>query len=231
MISVKDYYDAQYRQENYFRQREGLFSPYIAGLISFAGLKPGAFVLDVGCGQGLLSHLFHKHGMRVHGIDISETAVRVAGDRYRASGITFEATDITTASFPWKFDCIFVRSCSLYNNEDFPGGSEWTVSLLRHLKPDGVLIFAYNSNFSSKSHAGFRCHSLDDVARHFHTLQGGKIFFCTKVDTLVLGQYAFSTFITRVNVALSKLFGMGGDLVCIVRNRAAAGDLVLAHIS
>ena len=109
MTSVKDYYDAQYRQENYFRQRERLFSPYIAALISFAGLKHGAFVLDVGCGQGLLSHLFHRRGMRVHGIDISETAVRVAGDahltRAAAEGFSYGST-----LGNWPFMASFMQS-------------------------------------------------------------------------------------------------------------------------
>jgi SAM-dependent methyltransferase len=215
---VKGYYDAKYTQPNYFHQSEWLYAPYIAGLISFAGLKRGSFVLDVGCGQGLLSYLFHKCGMRVHGIDISETGVRIAENRYGRLGVTFEAVDINAAVFPVKFDCIFVRSCSLHNTEQFAETAEVTSSLLNHLKPEGVLIFAYNSNFSSKSVRPFRCHSLHDVKEHFRRYPNGKVFFTTKLDALMLGKYAFTGFMTRMNILLSKACGIGGDLVCVLKN-------------
>jgi len=215
---VKNYYDAKYAQPNYFRQPEWLYAPYISSLISVAGLKRGSLVLDVGCGQGLLSHLFNKYGMRVHGIDISETGVRLAEERYGSSGLTFEAADINTAVFPVKFDCIFVRSCSLHNTKEFAKYNDATSALLRHLKEDGVLIFAYNSNFSSKTSEAFRCHSLRDVTEHFRKYPKAKILFTTKIDTLVMRKFALTPFMTRVNMLLSKLCGIGGDFICVIKN-------------
>jgi SAM-dependent methyltransferase len=213
---VKSYYDGKYKEPNYFRQSTWLFAPYISSLVSFVGLKPGSLVLDVGCGQGFLSNLFHESGMNVHGIDISETGVRIAQERYGAPGIKFEAADISTAMFPVKFDCIFVRSCSLHNTKEFAASNDVTSRLMNHLKPEGVLIFAYNTNFSSTSSPSFRCHSLRDVTEHFRDSSNCRIFFTTKADTIVLGKYAFKAFMTRINILLSKVCGIGGDIVCVL---------------
>lgn len=215
---VKNYYDGKYREPNYFRQSTWLYAPYIGSLVSFVGLKRGSLVLDVGCGQGFLSYLFHESGMKVHGIDISETGVRIAQDRYGASGIKFEAADINTAVFPVKFDCIFVRSCSLHNTEEFAASDEVTSRLMSHLKAEGVLIFAYNTNFSSKTSSSFRCHSLRDVTEHFRGWSNSGIFFSTKADTIVLRKYAFTAVMTRINILLSKVCGIGGDIVCVLKN-------------
>ena len=166
-IEERQRYDAKYRDQNYFRYREWLHAPYVSSLIAFCGLKQGSSVLDVGCGQGFFSYLFNKHGMRVLGVDLSETGIRIAESLYGQLGITFTVSDVEAAAFPEKFDCVFVRSCSLYNNGAFPGDGEVTTKLLRHLKDGGVFIFVYNSNFSSKTSSTWRYHSLRDVQQHF----------------------------------------------------------------
>jgi SAM-dependent methyltransferase len=215
-------YNARYAQPNYFRYREWLYARYISSLVSYSKLQPGALVLDVGCGQGFFSHLFHECGMRVHGIDMSEVGIRMATNLYGKAGVTFGVADINTAVFPAKFDCIFVRSCSLYNTEQFATRDEVTAKLLRHLKEGGVLIFAYYTNLSGKESPDWRYHSLREVAAHFRRYQNGALFFCTKIDTLVIGPWAFTSLVTRLNKLLSKLCGIGGDAIYVVANRPRA---------
>jgi len=213
----KLYYDDRYVQPNYFRYREWLYRPYVSSLISFSGLKAGSVVLDVGCGQGFFSYLLSKCGTRVHGVDISETGIMAAQNLYGRYGITFEVADIGATEFASKFDVIFVRSCSLYNTESFVSDDEITRRLLRYLKDDGIFIFAYNSAFSSKTSPGWRYHSLHDVAEHFRKYSNKSIFFCNKIDTWLFRRYAFSSFVTRLNALLSKLFGIRGELICVLR--------------
>lgn len=210
-------YDETYRQPNYFRYRSWLYQPYVSSLIAFCGLKKGQSVLDVGCGQGFFSYLFSKNGMKVHGIDASETGIRAARDLYGHCGITFAISDIETVTFPEQFDCIFVRSCSLYNTASFPQQCEMTQRLLKHLKSGGVFIFAYNSNFSSKVSGTWRYHSLDDVRQHFSGYSGKQVFFLNKATTYLLRTHSFNTLVGQVNVLLSKICGIGGDLVCILQ--------------
>ena len=108
-----DNYNTKYAERNCFRYHEWLYAPYISSLISFCDLQRGSSILDVGCGQGFFSYLFHKCGMKVHGMDISQVGIQVAKSIYGHLGIKFEVADIHTAAFPVKFDGIFVRSCSL----------------------------------------------------------------------------------------------------------------------
>lgn len=46
-------------------------------LISLQSMNRSSVVLDVGCGDGLDSRLFHQHGMEVYGIDESEESIRL----------------------------------------------------------------------------------------------------------------------------------------------------------
>ena len=195
-----------------------VYAPYVSSLIAFCELKEGSSVLDVGCGQGFFSYLFRKYGMTVHAIDTSETRIRMAEHLYGHLGIAFTVGDIHTATFSERFDCVFVRSCSLYNNDAFSLHDEVTSRLMRHLKANGVFIFAYNSNFSSKKSSTWRYHSLKDVRRHFSRYPNANIFFSSKIDTWLLRKYAFTAFATRLNILLSRVSGLGGDLVCIFRN-------------
>jgi len=212
-----DFYNEVYKNQNYFQYPRWIYEPYVSSLIAFCGLEKGASVLDVGCGQGFFSYLFSKHGMKVHGIDISETGIQMAQCLYGRYGITFSVADIHTAIFPQQFDCIFVRACSLYNTEAFPFQNGVTSSLIRHLKSSGAFIFAYNSNFSSKVGTKWRYHSLDDVKQHFSSYDSAQFFFVNKITTSLLREHSFSPFLSRMNILLSKVLGMGGDLICILR--------------
>src|SRR2546428_3652920 len=96
---------------------------------------------------------------------------------------------------------------SLYNTAAFSGNDEETRQLLRHLKPNGIFIFAYGSNFSSKRSSTWRCHSLRDVQDHFRRYPEAEIFFSTKIDTWLLRKYAFTRLVTRLNILLSEVLG------------------------
>ncbi len=217
---MASFYDETYKRPNYFRYQSWLYEPYVSSLIKFCGLRKGASVLDVGCGQGFFSYLFSKKGMKVHGIDMSETGISVAQKMYGHLGITFAVSNIEAARFQEQFDCIFVRSCSLYNTPAFPWKSDTTDNLLKHLKIRGIFIFAYNSNFSSKVSPSWRYHSLEEVRQHFGGHPGAKVFFLNKFTTYLLHANSFTSLVNRFNVLLSKVSGVGGDLVCILQKGA-----------
>jgi SAM-dependent methyltransferase len=217
-IDKAAHYNSQYRKQNYFGYSEWIYDRYISSLILTCHLKEGSSVLDVGCGQGFFSYLFRKHGMNVYGIDISEVGIGMAANIYGHLGINFAVADIETVVFPEQFDCVFVRSCSLYNRSDFSENDEVTSKLLRHVRPSGVLIFLHNSNFSSRRSDSWRYHSWKDLKKHFIRYPNTKMCFSIKIDACFLGRYAFTAFITRVNMILSKVSRIGGDLICILKN-------------
>ena len=218
MTSNADFYNESYKQHNFFSYQNWLYAPYVSGLIAFSGLDKGSSLLDVGCGQGFFSYQFRKHGMKVHGIDISEAGIRMANKFYGDLGITFAVSDVQTATFPEQFDCVFVRSCSLYNTNAFSSQNEVTDNLLRHLKAGGTFIFVYNSNFSSKLSPKWRYHSLEEARRHFSKYSNAEVFFLNKLTTYLLRVHSFTSLVTRFNSLLSKVTGMGGEIVCVMKD-------------
>lgn len=217
MSEIKDSYNTKYEKDDFFAYREWLFNPYITSLISIMGLKQEASILDVGCRQGFFSCLFRKSGMRVVGVDISETGIQMAQTNYGYLGIEFITGDI--AEMPSsQFDCVFTRSCSIYNTDDFPMNHQFTERLLQFTKKGGFFIFSYNTNFSPKKKSQtWRYHTLNDVQQHFSSYPCKEIFFITKIDTVLIRKFAFKPSVTKLNIAFSKVFGVGGDIVCIIQ--------------
>jgi SAM-dependent methyltransferase len=74
-------------------------------LITALGLKPGMNLLDVGCGPGRHAHVFAGHGIKVHGIDISQTFIDVASTG-ASHGATFERVDARKMSYRSQFDAV-----------------------------------------------------------------------------------------------------------------------------
>ena len=134
-IGKSDFYNESYKRKNYFHYQSWVYAPYISSLISYSGLKKESSVLDVGCGQGFFSSLFNKYGMRVHGIDLSDAGVEMAKNQYGRPGLTFSVEDVETARFAEPFDCVFVRSCSLYNTDAFSVQKESNAQSLK--TPEG----------------------------------------------------------------------------------------------
>jgi len=215
---TKDSYDRCYKTRNYFGYREWIYRPYLKALLARANLRAGSTLLDVGCGQGFFSNLLRKCGMRVTGIDMSETGIRMARECYGSSDIEFLVADVNTISTAGPFDCVFTRSLSLYNTLDFATRREVTEALMKYVRPSGTFIFAYNTNLNaSKANSDWRYHTLEDAHQHFSSYKGVKCFFTLKIETLIFGKYAFNSLFSRVGAAVSSALGVGGELVCIVR--------------
>ena len=216
-ISESAFYDQIYQHDNYFLYRRWLYEPYISLLIDFCELRRGSSILDVGCGQGFFSYLFSLHGMAVSGIDISETGIRKATSLYGHLGIRFEVSDISTAPVSNKFDCLFVRSCSLYNRDDFAERRVPTTNMLRHLKRGGVFIFAYNSNFSSKPSPNWKLHSLAETRKHFYIYGNPRTFVQNKITAFFFRRYSLSRPVTFANILLSRVTRTGTEIMCILK--------------
>lgn len=54
---------------------------FIRALIEKYGIKPGAHLLDVGCGMGLYSHLFAHFDMTVTGVDTTLVKPQLKGQK------------------------------------------------------------------------------------------------------------------------------------------------------
>jgi SAM-dependent methyltransferase len=221
MSSIKqnlaDAYNEMYRQPNFFRYRDWMYRPYIRALAQKAGLAKGSRVLDIGCGQGFFTRLFADLGMHAVGVDISAEAVRSAIYEHGSSGARFEVGDATNLPYENAFDCVFLRSCSLYNSGDFETNREVTDMLLKYAKQGGVLIFDYYSKLRKrKDNERWRHHSLAAVKNHFSRWPQARIFFSLRLDGIVLNTLALSTPMTWLAVLANRSTGIGGELVAII---------------
>lgn len=217
-MDVAASYDTHYRTSNYFGYRRWMYRPYIASLLAVAGVERGSTVLDVGCGQGFFSYLLRTCGMNVVGIDLSEAGVQSAKRAYGERGMSFLVGDAMNLPLAPRFDCIFVRSLSLYNIDDFSSNSTITDTLLARTRENGCLVFLYNTKLGSSAARGsWRYHSLDEAREHFSRCGSSRLFFISKIDTVVLGRCAFNKAVSHVNAFLSRHLGRGGDIVCVLR--------------
>jgi SAM-dependent methyltransferase len=220
MQNVVQTYDEKYRCANFFGYRPWLYRPYIRALARKARLAKGNRVLDLGCGQGFFTRLFADLGMEALGVDISVEGIRRASQDYGSSGAKFEVGDVMSLPYKNTFDCVFVRSCSLYNSGDFEAKREVTDVFLGYLKEGGVLIFDYYSKLSPcKRSVTWRYLSFASVKRHFSCYPESRVFFSLRLDAILLNSLALSLPITRVAVLASWGTGIGGELLAIVRKR------------
>ena len=215
--SLADVYDRNYVNANYFGYRKWLYRPYIRALARRANLVRGSSVLDAGCGQGFFTWLFSELGCAALGVDISPEGISAANRQYGSSGARYLVGDVRNLGFAAQFDCVFTRSCSLYNKEGFGTSADLTDRFLEYVKPGGVFIFDYYTRLSSRrKSASWTYHSLRDLKRHFSRYTKVETFFSLRIDSILVGSSAFSKPASWINTKVSKWTGVGGELVAIV---------------
>lgn len=83
------------------RAENALKLDYLLGALARHGVRPGARVLDVGCGAGLLALPLAERGYRVEGVDASAGSLDVARRRVSAgTEATFRVGDATALDAP-----------------------------------------------------------------------------------------------------------------------------------
>ena len=83
---------------------------YERGILGYRIIKPGNFVLDACCGDGIYSGLFYSQWARfVDAIDRDDHALFYARRRYQRDNVQFHKMDIINEDFPKKnYDVIFL---------------------------------------------------------------------------------------------------------------------------
>lgn len=119
MIKAKeyefDYWDGDRRYGYGGYRYTGRWKPVAEQLVETYGLKPGAKILDVGCGKAHLLYELHKllPGADVRGIDISRHGLADAPEEIRGNLLRCQAQDV----YPWGdgyFDLV-ISLATLHN--------------------------------------------------------------------------------------------------------------------
>jgi ubiquinone/menaquinone biosynthesis C-methylase UbiE len=133
------------------------FRPFTRQLFEEAGIQAGMHILDVGSGAGDVAFLAAEMagpGGEVVGVDCVPAAVEYATARARSRGIRnvkFLTGDPTLMEFHAQFDAIVGRIVLMYYRSPLDAIQQ----LLRHLRPDGLIVFQeFDMDYaSSRPHA------------------------------------------------------------------------------
>lgn len=107
-----------------------------------AGLKPGASVLDAGCGPGRISVELALLGFNVTGVDIIQSELDAASESALDEGVELNLLnqDLRNFTAENKFDCAVNLYTSFGYCEDRQDDYKILGNIYDSLKPDGVFI-------------------------------------------------------------------------------------------
>jgi 2-polyprenyl-3-methyl-5-hydroxy-6-metoxy-1,4-benzoquinol methylase len=101
-----------------------------------AHAKPGAKLLDIGCGNGNLPMALGSLGYNVRGIDVDETSIKIANERNTFDNVSFDVADANKFTESDEYDLIICTEVL----EHLEKPVELVQSSYRILKPGGVMI-------------------------------------------------------------------------------------------
>jgi len=81
------------------KDAQGWRGPEVVFGLLYEFVGPGESVLDIGIGTGLGSALFHKAGLRVHGMDMSPEMLKVCEKKRMTEALKLH--DLTTEPYPY----------------------------------------------------------------------------------------------------------------------------------
>jgi ubiquinone/menaquinone biosynthesis C-methylase UbiE len=106
-------------------------------------IRPGAKVLDYGCGVGRWTREMARRGAHVTAVDFSATMLSEAMSRTEAAGLAdrcrFVQSDVTVLELPERFDVV-IGVTVLQHVLDDARLAQTISRLARHLRPGGRLI-------------------------------------------------------------------------------------------
>ncbi|MGD8847857.1 MAG: class I SAM-dependent methyltransferase [Desulfobacteraceae bacterium] len=141
----KDAIAAAYDEES---EAAGWYAPEVAYGLTFAHVKPGQSILDIGIGTGLASVLFHKAGLKVHGMDNSLEMLEAC----RSKGFNaLQLHDLNKPPYPYDSESIDHVVCTGVMNffSDLSTVFEETARILRK---GGRFIFVVGDRAEHHSH-------------------------------------------------------------------------------
>jgi cyclopropane-fatty-acyl-phospholipid synthase len=138
-------------------------------------LKPGDTFLDIGCGWGaLICHAARYHGVRAHGVTLSEEQFRHAQAKIAALGlgdrVSIQLSDYTTLT--GQYDKISVLEMSEHVGYD--NHPRYYRTIQRLLKPDGYFLHHAITRPAKRDEKTFRKKRAERSALTKYVLPGGE---------------------------------------------------------
>lgn len=149
----------------------------LARLVQAADLPPGSWVLDAGCGPGLVAEAFLNAGHRVFGVDLSAEMIDRARRRCAPFGDRAEFHHRALESLREGGDSPrFDAAVSRYVLHHVPSPAAFLLAQVALLRPGGILVLSDHTTDPDPERAGW--HNRVEVMRdrsHTRCLSPGAI--------------------------------------------------------
>jgi SAM-dependent methyltransferase len=116
-------------------------TPPAASLVRHARVTPGARVLDVGCGTGVVAVTAARQGARVTGLDLTPELLERARENARIAEVEIDWHEGDAETLPFE-DRAFDVVLSQFGHIFAPRPDVVTSEMLRVLKPGGTIAFS-----------------------------------------------------------------------------------------
>jgi len=110
-------------------------------LVRFAEVRPGAKVLDVACGTGVVSITAARLGAEVAGLDLTPALLERARQNAELIGVNIDFTEGDAEALPYA-DASFDVVLSQFGHMFAPRPKLAVAEMLRVLKPGGTIAFS-----------------------------------------------------------------------------------------
>lgn len=130
-------------------------------IMGLGGLKGGQTLLDLGCGRGRHAEVFAQAGLRVTGLDLSETCIEAA--RVRVPSARFEVFDFRKPYAQGRFDAAICLFNSLGYTGDRADDGAAVSCAAQALRPGGLFVLDLLNGEHARRHL---------VPREVRTLHG-----------------------------------------------------------
>ena len=125
-----------------YKERFSFVHEYGEGVMDLLTAKPGARVVDIGCGNGALTAKLEEKGYRVVGVDASPEMIALA--RQMHPELTFLCEDALSLALPQPADAIF--SNAVFHWIDADKQDALAQSVARNLAPGGELVCEFGGH-------------------------------------------------------------------------------------
>ncbi|MBZ6075119.1 class I SAM-dependent methyltransferase [Microvirga puerhi] len=139
--------------------------------------QPPARLLELGCGNGMVSALFAAQGYRIDGIDLSATAISWAREIFEKTGMEGQFRQGTVGAMPFHknetFDLVVDGNC--FHCLLGETRSKCLAEIHRVLRPDGVFVVSTMCGEPKiealREHYDAQMRQLVDQGRPYRTLK------------------------------------------------------------
>jgi ubiquinone/menaquinone biosynthesis C-methylase UbiE len=136
---LKNWYDREYaKNPRRFTRDAKCYRPFLR----YLSPKPGKKLLDVACGTGLFLKLAGDLGLETYGLDLSETAVRIAGKAVPHAKIRVGNGE----ALPFE-DKQFDYVSNIGSLEHYLDQAKGIKEMIRVLKDDGKMLIVLPNSF------------------------------------------------------------------------------------